>query len=440
MYTDALETSANAAGTLQKQQDIYMESTAAHLQQLSTEAERTYDILFDQKTVNGFTDALTGLLGVFSDLLAGLGGGIRDFTFFGSTVANIFNKQIGSAIERQIENFEKMRANVSREELQRDIIAQGGVAGEGVTNAAAVDKEAIYAEKTLELQRYLTAEQAEQFTNETAEIGLLEQRIQGIEQYRKIAEQLGVQISEDAAETQENFEEQIDAQSKLFTIENKRYKSLKKGIEDYVEGTEHAFDSTEAQKEIVDDLILNLGDMKTAKEDEARVASMIEKINNNEKLDEQEIQFILENQKNVRNDIANKVNELKIGAQGVADEESGILVDLQNEQILREKNLQSMQQQVERQARISQIVQGMTSLLSLTTALSGAISTLNNKDLTVGEKIKQLVAVLMASLPIIIMNFSALKMLLPNLLVQFGLLTAEEVAAATAAGTLGATI
>ena len=440
MYTNALETSANAAGTLQKQQDIYMESTAAHLQQLSTEAEKTYNILFDQKTVNGFTDALTGLLGVFNDLLAGLGGGIKDFAFFGSTVANIFNKQIGSAIERQIENFEKMRANVSREELQKSIIAQGGIAGEGVTNAAAVDKEAAYTEKTLELQKYLTAEQAEQFTNETAEIGLLEQRIQGIEQYRKIAEQLGVQISEDAAETQENFEEQIDAQSKLFTIENKRYKSLKKGIEDYVEGTEHAFDSTEAQKEIVDDLILNLGDMKTAKEDEARVASMIEKINNNEKLDEQEIQFILENQKNVRNDIANKVNELKIGAQGVADEESGILVDLQNEQILREKNLQSMQQQVERQARISQIVQGITSLLSLTTALSGAISTLNNKDLTVGEKIKQLVAVLMASLPIIIMNFSALKMLLPNLLVQFGLLTAEEVAAATAAGTLGATI
>ena len=115
MYTNALETSANAAGTLQKQQDIYMESTAAHLQQLSTEAEKTYDILFDQKTVNGFTDALTGLLGVFNDLLAGLGGGIKDFTFFGSTVANIFNKQIGNAIERQIENFEKMRANVSRE-------------------------------------------------------------------------------------------------------------------------------------------------------------------------------------------------------------------------------------------------------------------------------------------------------------------------------------
>lgn len=67
MYTQSLEMSANAAGTLQKQQDIYMESTAAHLKQLSTEAERTYDILFDQDAVNGMTDAMTVLIGVFND-------------------------------------------------------------------------------------------------------------------------------------------------------------------------------------------------------------------------------------------------------------------------------------------------------------------------------------------------------------------------------------
>ena len=48
MYTDALETSANAAGTLQHQQDIYMESVEAHLQKMRTEAEETYKILFDK--------------------------------------------------------------------------------------------------------------------------------------------------------------------------------------------------------------------------------------------------------------------------------------------------------------------------------------------------------------------------------------------------------
>lgn len=67
MYTSALNDSKNAAGELQKEQDIYMESTKAHLEQLSTEAERTYDILFDQNAVNGMSDAMTGLLSIFND-------------------------------------------------------------------------------------------------------------------------------------------------------------------------------------------------------------------------------------------------------------------------------------------------------------------------------------------------------------------------------------
>ena len=42
MYEKAMNTSANAAGTLQKQQDTYMESMEAHLEQLSTSGERVY--------------------------------------------------------------------------------------------------------------------------------------------------------------------------------------------------------------------------------------------------------------------------------------------------------------------------------------------------------------------------------------------------------------
>ena len=59
MYTKALEDSANAAGTLQTQQDIYMESTAAHLQQLRTAAEGVYDSLLKSEDINGVVDAFT---------------------------------------------------------------------------------------------------------------------------------------------------------------------------------------------------------------------------------------------------------------------------------------------------------------------------------------------------------------------------------------------
>ena len=53
MYQQALEVSANSAGTLSEQQDIYLKGLEAHLQALSTEIERTYDTLFDEDKVSG---------------------------------------------------------------------------------------------------------------------------------------------------------------------------------------------------------------------------------------------------------------------------------------------------------------------------------------------------------------------------------------------------
>jgi hypothetical protein len=65
------------------------------MKQLAAETERTYDIMFDQKAVNGFTDIFKGVLGTFNDFIEGIGGGANVFVNLGATVANVFNKQIG---------------------------------------------------------------------------------------------------------------------------------------------------------------------------------------------------------------------------------------------------------------------------------------------------------------------------------------------------------
>ena len=44
-YTEALTTAQNAAGTLQKQQNIYMDSTRAHLNELKAATEDLYNQL-----------------------------------------------------------------------------------------------------------------------------------------------------------------------------------------------------------------------------------------------------------------------------------------------------------------------------------------------------------------------------------------------------------
>lgn len=107
MYTEALDTSKNSAGELQRQQDIYMESTEAYLQKLATEAERTYDILFDDSAVKTMTSALTGMLSVLNSFFLGTGGGTSTLSVLGLSAVNIFSEQISKEMERLKENKRK---------------------------------------------------------------------------------------------------------------------------------------------------------------------------------------------------------------------------------------------------------------------------------------------------------------------------------------------
>ena len=92
MYTGALNTSATAMGTLQEQQDIYMESTKAQIQELKTELESTYSSLLDTDTLNAGINALTGLVEQFNAFIDGLGGGEQALAYFGSMAVNVFSR------------------------------------------------------------------------------------------------------------------------------------------------------------------------------------------------------------------------------------------------------------------------------------------------------------------------------------------------------------
>lgn len=111
MYTEALNTSATAAGTLQEQQDIYMESTAAHLQQLSTAGERVYNSLFDASTINPLIDALTSVVSLLGDLIDGFGGGGNLLLALGSIATRVFKGQIAEGISTTVKNIKNQKEN-----------------------------------------------------------------------------------------------------------------------------------------------------------------------------------------------------------------------------------------------------------------------------------------------------------------------------------------
>jgi len=121
-YIKSVNTSLSAQGTLNEKNDRYLESLGAHMRQLSTEAERTYDILFDENTVKGWVDALGGALNIFNDFISGIGGGTNTFVYFGSLIAGIFNKQIAQAIQGVSAEINRFKANLGSIATKQNII------------------------------------------------------------------------------------------------------------------------------------------------------------------------------------------------------------------------------------------------------------------------------------------------------------------------------
>ena len=101
MYENAINTSRNATGELQKQQDIYMESTEAHLNILKTQWEDFYDSVLNSKTINNFATNMTKVVKVLTDMVDGLGGGGGILT----SLLTIFSGNITDRLSTGISNI-----------------------------------------------------------------------------------------------------------------------------------------------------------------------------------------------------------------------------------------------------------------------------------------------------------------------------------------------
>lgn len=108
-YMDSLNVSMHANGTLQEQQQTYMESTAAHLKQLRAASEGVYDSILDPKAINSFASIFTALLKGLEQFIDGIGGGSTVLAGFGALFFNVFNKQIAGSITTFITNAERAK-------------------------------------------------------------------------------------------------------------------------------------------------------------------------------------------------------------------------------------------------------------------------------------------------------------------------------------------
>jgi predicted signal transduction protein with EAL and GGDEF domain len=90
MYETAKATSQTSAGTLQKQNEIYLESVHAKLDKIKTSAEGLYDSIIDTDGFKVLFDVFSKLIGLTDQFVQGLGGGLSLLGGMGSVAARLF--------------------------------------------------------------------------------------------------------------------------------------------------------------------------------------------------------------------------------------------------------------------------------------------------------------------------------------------------------------
>lgn len=115
-YQSALNVSQKAAGTLQKQQNVYLESTTAHINELNTAWDSLYHSTLDADTINTVTDGLKALVKLTDNWIQSIGGGKGALLNLGAIATNVFSKQIASSIAISINNLKSERQEI--EEIQ----------------------------------------------------------------------------------------------------------------------------------------------------------------------------------------------------------------------------------------------------------------------------------------------------------------------------------
>lgn len=94
MYTDALNTSLQANGTINQQNAIYLDSISAKMNQLSAAGQDLKDSLIKADDIKGVIDAGTGLVNTLAKIVNLLGGGTSALTAFGGILTNVFSKSV----------------------------------------------------------------------------------------------------------------------------------------------------------------------------------------------------------------------------------------------------------------------------------------------------------------------------------------------------------
>lgn len=426
MYSKSIETSKNATGALQRQQDIYMESMEAHLQQLQTAGEGVYNALFNAEDVNPIIDALTGVVSLFKNFVDAAGGAQGILLLLGNTAVSVFSKQIASGLATTITNFKTAKENANQLQAEMEILSKYENAN---INDSRTQNLINMKRQILDYDKVITAEernQANEIIRQTNELYKQQDALQNKKlQVQSIYEQMTGEIllfpeGQDLGEDQiSNYANKIEAE--INDIKNKIsglnkdtqdfnqtatvFKGLTKGTQEYQDSLERLLGISEnyqnETKELLDLQTVSASQREKLTQALNKYEETIQKVKAGE-IDEKNIIRATRDLRSVYGEVikenAAALNTARESLKGMRQEQKNLNDSLNAGQQVWKQYLS----QIDLKAKAQQVVNfaNMLGKVSMTfTSLNRIGDIFKDVNLSSGEKLLQIMTALSMSIP-----------------------------------------
>ena len=191
MYESALNTSQTSEGTLQKQQDIYMDSIEARLTKLRAASEGLFTNLIDSESTKNLIDVLTWLVEALDTVAKGLGGLGNILQMVGGIATRMFSSQITQGIGQMYTNHQTNKFN----NAQAAAAAEWGLSLDKDTTTEGQRKAIEIGAERIRLSKLLTEEEKNHYNI------LIKQTLDQEKQKKLIEEKINLKKKEVAALT-----------------------------------------------------------------------------------------------------------------------------------------------------------------------------------------------------------------------------------------------
>ena len=233
MYESALTTSKTSAGTLQKQQDIYMDSLEAHINGLTTSWEKFYDALINNESMNELIDIFSGLVDLAGTFVQSIGGAGNLLLTLGPLLSRTLGKHVGSFVATRVKNIRNNIYNKQENRAEQETITDLSAAGIQLNKDDEQEKQILndiisLKQKQLSVSKQLTEEEKQESNERILAIAKEKRALLDLKNEKEeiLKEQ---SPTGDIKRADQNYYKDAQAQKELLEKRRKALNSLKSG-------------------------------------------------------------------------------------------------------------------------------------------------------------------------------------------------------------------